>query len=89
MNKDDQILQIKAALQSLQPTHLEIVDESDRHRGHGGWIEGQVTHVHVKIASVLFDGLTRIQQHRLVNEKLFINTEKNLHSVKISIVGCA
>ena len=88
MNKDDQLLQIKAALQALQPTHLEVVDESERHRGHGGWIEGQVTHIHVKIASLVFQGLSRIQQHRLVNEKLFINNEKYLHSVKISIVGC-
>ncbi len=89
MSKDDQLLQIKDALQTLEPTYLEIIDDSEKHRGHGGWIEGRVTHIHIKIASHKLAGLTRVQQHRLIMERFFIKNEESLHSVKVSIVGCS
>lgn len=57
-------------LTQLQPTRLEIIDESEQHRGHGGWQEGGETHFRVILSSGQFAGLSRIARHRLVHSAL-------------------
>lgn len=57
-------------LAALDPTRLEIIDESENHRGHSGWREGGQTHWRIRMASPRFAGLSRIEQHRLVNRTL-------------------
>ncbi|WP_313352980.1 BolA family protein [Paracoccus sp. (in: a-proteobacteria)] len=57
-------------LTELQPTRLEIVDESENHRGHGGWREGGETHFRVRMASAQFAGLNPVARHRLVHRTL-------------------
>ena len=48
------------------PSHLEVLDESDRHRGHAGSRPGGETHFRVRIASPAFAGMTRLAQQRAV-----------------------
>ena len=56
---------------SLAPQELEIVDESHRHIGHAGANESGVgTHFRVRIVAGAFDGLSRVQRHRLVYRAL-------------------
>jgi BolA protein len=38
---------------AFSPQRLEVVDASERHRGHGGWREGGETHFDVVIVSEL------------------------------------
>ncbi len=57
-------------LTKLQPSRLEIVDESENHRGHGGWREGGETHFRVRMASAQFAGLNPVARHRLVHRTL-------------------
>ncbi|QRZ13840.1 BolA family transcriptional regulator [Paracoccus methylovorus] len=57
-------------LTELQPSRLEIVDESENHRGHGGWREGGETHFRVRMASAQFAGLNPVARHRLVHRTL-------------------
>ena len=57
-------------LATLGPTRLEVVDESEQHRGHGGWREGGETHFRVRMASPRFAGMGRVAQHRLVHQTL-------------------
>ena len=57
-------------LATLGPTRLEVVDESEQHRGHGGWREGGQTHFRVRMASPRFEGMGRVAQHRLVHQTL-------------------
>lgn len=57
-------------LAELDPTRLEVIDESESHRGHGGWREGGQTHWRIRMASPRLAGLSRIEQHRLVNRTL-------------------
>lgn len=57
-------------LAALQPTRIEIIDESESHRGHGGWQEGGETHFRLRIASPRFSGLNLIARHRLVHATL-------------------
>ena len=62
--------EMTARLQALHPTRLEILDESESHRGHGGWREGGETHFRIRMASPAFAGLGRVQRHRLVHRTL-------------------
>ncbi|QEU09766.1 BolA family protein [Paracoccus yeei] len=62
--------EMTARLQALHPTRLEILDESENHRGHGGWREGGETHFRIRMASPAFVGLDRVARHRLVHRTL-------------------
>ncbi|MDO5647741.1 BolA family transcriptional regulator [Paracoccus sp. (in: a-proteobacteria)] len=57
-------------LAALRPTALEIIDESESHRGHSGYRDGGQSHFRIRMASPDFAGLTRIQRHRLVHQTL-------------------
>ena len=57
-------------LAELSPTALEVIDESELHRGHAGWREGGQTHFRIRMTAPVFAGLSRIERHRLVNRAL-------------------
>jgi len=57
-------------LAALEPTHLEILDESEGHRGHSGFREGGESHFRIRMTSTAFNGLSRLQRHRLVHTTL-------------------
>jgi len=57
-------------LAQLSPTALEVIDESELHRGHAGWREGGQTHFRIRMAAPVFAGLSRVERHRLVNRTL-------------------
>lgn len=62
--------EMRARLAGLDPTLLEVIDESEQHRGHAGWREGGSTHFRIRMASPAFAGLSRLQRHRLVHGAL-------------------
>ncbi len=69
---------------ALQPTALEVIDESAAHAGHAGAnADGYGTHFRVRIASPLFAGKPRVAQHRLVYDALHIFIAQGLHAVAI------
>ena len=47
----------------LEPTHLEVINES---AGHGGYFPGKESHFKVVIVSEAFDGLRLVQRHQKV-----------------------
>lgn len=61
---------MQARLAQLQPTRLQVLDESEDHRGHGGWREGGQTHFRIRMSTPRFAGMSRLQRHRLVHETL-------------------
>jgi BolA protein len=69
---------------ALQPTHLEVIDESAAHAGHAGAnADGYGTHFRVRIASPLFAGKPRVAQHRLVYDALQVFIAQGLHAIAI------
>jgi BolA family transcriptional regulator, general stress-responsive regulator len=75
---------ITAALHTnFAPGHLEVIDESDQHAGHGGWREGQTTHVRIRITSAHFTGKSRVAIHREVNAALSDAFQAGLHALAI------
>jgi BolA protein len=69
---------------ALQPTVLEVIDESASHAGHAGaGAEGYGTHFRVRIASPLFAGKPRVARHRLVYDALQLFIAQGLHAIAI------
>lgn len=76
---------LEAALrQALQPTELEVFDESAAHAGHSGAnAEGHGTHFRVRVASPLFEGQSRVARHRLVYDALRFFIQRGVHAIAI------
>lgn len=68
---------------AFRPTFLEVIDESDRHHGHGGAHAEGETHFVVQIASPAFAGTTRLQRHRMINEVLKQELAERVHALTI------
>ncbi len=51
---------------ALAPAALEIVDDSDSHRGHAGHSGGGESHFTVRLTAAQFAGLSRVARQRLV-----------------------
>lgn len=68
------------------PLFLEVIDESEGHRGHGGWREGGETHFRVRIATLQFAGKARVAQHREVMETLDTELKQGVHALAIEVL---
>ncbi|MFN3736434.1 BolA family protein [Hydrogenophaga sp.] len=78
---------IEAQLRSaLNPSVLEVIDESAAHAGHSGANGlGYGTHFRVRIGGPAFVGVSRVAQHRLVYDALRDFTAAGLHALAIEI----
>jgi len=65
----DRITLIRTRLSVLEPTTLDIRDDSHLHAGHAG-AQGGAGHYHVRIVSMRFAGLSPVARHRLVYDLL-------------------
>jgi BolA protein len=70
---------------AFQPSELTVVDESEKHRGHGGWREGGETHFHVTIRAGAFGGQSRIARHRSVHSALGADLVARIHALSLDI----
>lgn len=70
---------------AFQPTRLEVVDESESHRGHSGYQEGGESHFRVVIASPAFADLSRIGRHRAVHAALGTELMAEIHALALQI----
>lgn len=78
----DTITKLEQALTNLEPSYLDIQDDSALHAGHAGNTGGG--HYTVTIASKAFDGLSIIKRHRLVYEAAKILLENEIHALSIN-----
>lgn len=80
--------QIEERLRSrLNPSILEVLDESSQHAGHVGANEsGFGTHFRVRIASPLFTGLRHVPRHRLVYDALHDFMAAGVHALAIETI---
>ena len=66
---------------------LEVADESEKHRGHGGWREGGQTHFRVRIRAAELGPMSRLARHRAVHEALGPELIARLHALAIEAEG--
>lgn len=78
--------EIQTRLQeTFSPTELEVIDDSERHRGHAGYQEGGESHFNVRIRAAAFDGQSRIQRHRAVHSALGKDLVGRIHALSLDI----
>ena len=65
--------------QALEPTHLQVINESAMHNV----APGSETHFRVVVASPRFEALSRVQCHRLVYEALEAERAAGVHALGI------
>jgi BolA protein len=75
---------IRARLQALEPLALDLVDESEQHRGHAGYREGGNTHWRLSIVSPRFAGQPTVARHRMVYQALGELMQHPIHALAIT-----
>ncbi|MCS6947689.1 MAG: BolA family transcriptional regulator [Steroidobacteraceae bacterium] len=74
---------MRACLQrALEPSELEILDDSAAHVGHPAAVSG-AGHYRLRIRSSKFAGLSRIARHRLVYDALAPMLGTDIHALSI------
>jgi BolA protein len=68
--------------EALEPTRLEIIDQSAAHAGHEG-AKGGGGHYVVTIASAAFAGLPLLKRHRLVYAAVGEAMKDEIHALSI------
>lgn len=74
--------QLRERLVALEPSNLEIIDESHLHAGHAGARDG-ASHFRVIIASPQFAGLASLARHRLVYDRVHDLIPHPIHALAI------
>ena len=75
---------IREHLAALAPLSLELLDESEAHRGHAGWKPGGGTHWRLTIVSEAFRGKPTVARHRLVYQALGELMNDPIHALVIN-----
>ena len=76
--------EIRSRLAALEPVALELVDESESHRGHAGYREGGQTHFRVEVVSAAFAGQSRVARQRRVYEILAAELAGGVHALQLT-----
>jgi len=77
---------IRKLLGALHPLELSIADESDQHAGHPGARDGG-GHFRLRMVSPDFDGLSRVQRHRLVYDCLADLMPRQIHALAMILLS--
>lgn len=71
---------------SLNPSLLEVGDDSHLHAGHAGAASGG-GHYSVKIVSERFEGLRLVMRHRLVYDAVQAMMHTDIHALAITAIA--
>lgn len=69
---------------AFSPSLLDLVDESEKHRGHAGHREGGESHFRLTIVSDKFEGQSRLERQRSVNNVLHHELADQIHALTTS-----
>jgi BolA protein len=74
---------VKRLNSALSPTRLDLVDDSEQHRGHGGYNPAGESHFSLTIESPAFAGKSRVERQRLVYAALGDLMRERVHALSI------
>lgn len=77
----------RALTDAFAPKSLEVVDESEMHKGHAGHRPGGESHFRVRIVSSSFTGKSRVETHRAINSALAGEIAGGVHALAIEARG--
>lgn len=70
---------------AFAPTLLELEDQSEAHRGHGGWREGGETHFHLRMQAPALKDLGRVARQRAVHKALAEELAGPVHALSLEL----
>ena len=73
--------------QAFAPVSLEVVNDSDHHRGHASSPGTGESHFTIKVVSASFAGKSRLERHRMVNDVLAEELKSKVHALAISALA--
>ena len=68
---------------ALSPSRLELTDDSEKHRGHGGYNPEGESHFTLEIESDAFAGKSRVERQRMVYKALGDLMHERVHALSI------
>lgn len=68
---------------ALEPTRLDIINDSEKHAGHRSSPGTGESHFTVLIVSPSFAGQSRVSRHRMVNEAVSEELKAGVHALAI------
>ena len=68
---------------ALSPTKVELIDDSEQHRGHGGYNPAGESHFSLKIESATFEGKSRVERQRMIYGALGELMDSRVHALSI------
>jgi BolA protein len=68
---------------ALSPNKLELIDDSEQHRGHGGYNPAGESHFTLKIESAKFAGKNRVERQRMIYGALGDLMHERVHALSI------
>ena len=70
---------------AFAPQHIEVIDESEAHRGHAGYREGGGSHFRVRMRARTFAGQSRLARHRAVHAALGPELVARIHALALEL----
>ena len=77
--------EIRVRLAALEPSLIEIDDESRLHAGHAGTREGG--HYRLTVVSARFAGQSRVTRHRMVYQALGPLMQRGIHALALQTLA--
>lgn len=78
--------QMKGKLQLAFSVELiEIIDESENHRGHSGYQDGGESHFRIRMRAAEFASMTRLERHRAVHAALGTDLVGRIHALALDL----
>ncbi len=71
----------------FSPIELEVIDESEEHRGHGGWREGGETHFRIRMKAAAFADMNRVARSRAVHKALEEELAGPVHALALELAA--
>lgn len=71
----------------FSPIELEVIDESEEHRGHGGWREGGETHFRIRMTAAAFADMNRVARSRAVHKALEAELAGPVHALALELAA--
>ena len=68
---------------ALSPSSIALIDDSEQHRGHGGYNPAGESHFTLKIESAAFAGKSRVERQRMIYAALGDLIEERVHALSI------
>ena len=71
--------------EELNPSFLEVIDESHLHANHNPDAKNGGTHFKITVISNFFEGKSKVEKHRIIHQILDYELKNGLHALTLEL----